>query len=159
MAASVPEVSVINVDYWAAHSLQLDALLGGPGSTSVIPDPAGLPSDPGRMVVVTDPAWWASDPRALEAALGDLSAGQAVGSTPGSVGRAAGAVSQTPDRLTLTVEEAATVLGISRAFVYEAVRRGEIPSIRIGCRILVPRHAGNDADAGRRREPGDDGDS
>ena len=40
--------------------------------------------------------------------------------------------------LTLTVEEAATALGISRAFAYEAVARGEIPCIRIGKRILVP---------------------
>jgi excisionase family DNA binding protein len=41
-------------------------------------------------------------------------------------------------RLTLTVEEAARALGISRAFAYEAVARGEIPCIRIGKRILVP---------------------
>jgi len=33
------------------------------------------------------------------------------------------------------------MLGISRAFAYEAVNRGEIPSIRIGRRILVPRSA------------------
>ena len=43
--------------------------------------------------------------------------------------------------LTLTVEEAAAALGISRAFAYEAVARGEIPCIRIGGRILVPRIA------------------
>ena len=44
-------------------------------------------------------------------------------------------------RLTLTVEEAAQLLGISRAIAYEAVRRGEIPSIKIGRRILVPKAA------------------
>ena len=44
-------------------------------------------------------------------------------------------------RLTLTVEEVAATLGISRAFAYEVVRRGEIPSIRIGRRVLVPRAA------------------
>ena len=33
--------------------------------------------------------------------------------------------------LTFTVEEAAQALGISRAFAYEAVARGEIPCIRI----------------------------
>jgi excisionase family DNA binding protein len=44
-----------------------------------------------------------------------------------------------PVRLTMSVEEAATVLGISRTFAYEAVARGEIPCIRIGRRILVPR--------------------
>jgi len=42
-------------------------------------------------------------------------------------------------RLTLTVEEAAEALGISRALAYEAVKRGEIPHIRIGKRILVPK--------------------
>lgn len=41
-------------------------------------------------------------------------------------------------RLTLTVEESARILGISRATAYEAVARGEIPCIRIGRRILVP---------------------
>jgi excisionase family DNA binding protein len=43
------------------------------------------------------------------------------------------------ERLTLSVEEAAALLGISRAFAYEAVNRGEIPSIRIGRRVLVPK--------------------
>jgi excisionase family DNA binding protein len=43
--------------------------------------------------------------------------------------------------LTFTVEEAAEALGISRAFAYEAVARGEIPCIRIGRRVLVPRVA------------------
>lgn len=39
----------------------------------------------------------------------------------------------------LTVEEAAELLRISRGSAYEAVRTGEIPSIRINRRILVPR--------------------
>jgi excisionase family DNA binding protein len=41
--------------------------------------------------------------------------------------------------LTLTVEQAAELLGISRGLAYEAVRAGDIPSIRIGRRLLVPR--------------------
>ena len=41
-------------------------------------------------------------------------------------------------RLTMTVSEAARLLGISRAFAYEAVARDEIPHIRIGHRILIP---------------------
>jgi excisionase family DNA binding protein len=53
----------------------------------------------------------------------------------------ANAAVQARTRLTLTVEEVAATLGISRAFAYEAVRRGEIPSIRIGRRVLVPRAA------------------
>jgi len=43
------------------------------------------------------------------------------------------------ERLTLTVEEAARLLGISRNSAYEAARRGELPAIRLGRRILVPR--------------------
>jgi excisionase family DNA binding protein len=42
------------------------------------------------------------------------------------------------ERLTLTVEEAADVLGISRSLAYELVRRGDIPSLRLGRRIVVP---------------------
>lgn len=44
-------------------------------------------------------------------------------------------------RLTMTVEAAASALGISRASAYKAVGRGEIPAIRIGRRILVPKAA------------------
>ena len=40
---------------------------------------------------------------------------------------------------TLTVEEAAGLLGISRGLAYEAARTGQLPTIRIGHRILVPR--------------------
>ena len=43
------------------------------------------------------------------------------------------------ERLTYTVEEAAELLGISRNSAYEAVRKGEIPTIRLGRRILIPR--------------------
>jgi len=49
----------------------------------------------------------------------------------------------TPDGLpaTMTVEEASKRLGVSRNTGYEAVRLNQIPSIRIGRRILVPRAA------------------
>ena len=43
--------------------------------------------------------------------------------------------------LTLTVERAAELLGIGRSAAYEAARRGELPTIRIGRRVLVPRAA------------------
>jgi excisionase family DNA binding protein len=39
---------------------------------------------------------------------------------------------------TLTISEAAEVLGIGRTSAYEAARRGEIPTIRIGKLLLVP---------------------
>jgi len=42
---------------------------------------------------------------------------------------------------TLSVEEAAKVLGIGITTAYAAVKRREIPSIRIGGRLLVPKPA------------------
>ncbi len=45
------------------------------------------------------------------------------------------------ERLTMTVSEAAEVLGISRALAYELVGRGEIPVVRFGRRVVVPRKA------------------
>jgi excisionase family DNA binding protein len=45
------------------------------------------------------------------------------------------------ERLTHTVPETARLLGISRGAAYEGVASGEIPSIRIGRRLLVPRVA------------------
>jgi len=45
------------------------------------------------------------------------------------------------NRLTLSVEEAGKMLGLSRGLMYEAVRTGQIPSIRVGRRILIPRLA------------------
>lgn len=44
-------------------------------------------------------------------------------------------------RETATVGEAAKRLGIGRNQAYEAVKRGEIPVIKIGKRLLVPRAA------------------
>jgi excisionase family DNA binding protein len=50
-------------------------------------------------------------------------------------------VSVERERLTLSVEEAAAALGISRALAYELVARGELPCLRLGRRIVVPRRA------------------
>lgn len=44
-------------------------------------------------------------------------------------------------RLALTVAEAGAVLGISRALAYELVARGELPSLRLGRRLVVPKRA------------------
>lgn len=44
-------------------------------------------------------------------------------------------------RLTLTVEEAGKLLGIGRNAAYECVNTKQIPSIRLGRRIVVPRAA------------------
>ncbi|MFQ5924939.1 MAG: helix-turn-helix domain-containing protein [Dehalococcoidia bacterium] len=44
-------------------------------------------------------------------------------------------------RLTLTVEETAKLLGIGRQLAYDRVKTGEIPVIKVGRRLLVPRRA------------------
>ena len=45
------------------------------------------------------------------------------------------------DRLALSVPEAGRLLGIGKNASYEAASRGELPTIRIGGRILGPRAA------------------
>ncbi len=42
------------------------------------------------------------------------------------------------DKATITVAEAGRLLGLGRSSAYEAVRRGEIPSLSIGRRLVVP---------------------
>ncbi len=44
-------------------------------------------------------------------------------------------------RLTITVEEAGCMLGISRGLAYQMAREGKIPTIRFGKRMVVPRKA------------------
>lgn len=43
-----------------------------------------------------------------------------------------------PQRRVVTLTEAASILRISRGSAYEAAKRKEIPTIRIGRRLLVP---------------------
>lgn len=45
------------------------------------------------------------------------------------------------EKLTLTVDETAKILGIGRQLAYNRVKTGEIPVIKIGRRLLVPRRA------------------
>lgn len=42
-------------------------------------------------------------------------------------------------RMTLAVREAAEELSVSRATVYGLIRSGELPSLKIGSRRLIPR--------------------
>lgn len=44
----------------------------------------------------------------------------------------------TGDKRVVTPLEACKILGIGKNLCYEAIRRGEIPAIRIGKRLLVP---------------------
>lgn len=48
---------------------------------------------------------------------------------------------QIQEPATYTLDKTAIILGISRAGAYQAARRGEIPTVRFGKRILVPRKA------------------
>lgn len=41
-------------------------------------------------------------------------------------------------RATVSVTEASVLLGVGRTTAYRAVRNGEIPSVRLGHRIVVP---------------------
>ena len=42
------------------------------------------------------------------------------------------------ERLTLSVEEAAGALGISRSLAFKLVREGKLPAKRLGRRLVVP---------------------
>jgi excisionase family DNA binding protein len=157
---SPAEVTVTAVDYWADKPEQLAQLLAT-SPAPAIPDPSGRPVMPDQIAVFTLPAIWAQYPRELRDALA-FGAGEAGPPAPASR-TAAGAVGAVENRLVFTVEEAAQLLGISRSFAYEAVQRGEIPSMRIGRRILVPKVAlerllaseVNQASSGTHRSPQD----
>ena len=45
------------------------------------------------------------------------------------------------DKFTFSVPETAEVLGISRALAYELIARKQLPAVRLGRRLVVPRHA------------------
>lgn len=42
------------------------------------------------------------------------------------------------DQPTMTVSEFAALVGVGRTAAYEAVRRGEVPSLRFRGRIVIP---------------------
>jgi excisionase family DNA binding protein len=47
-------------------------------------------------------------------------------------------VAELSGRLVVSVREAASLLGISKDLAYELVRREELPSLRLGRRVVVP---------------------
>jgi len=144
------EVTVTNPAYWSDRAAHLAQILGSAdeGGPTTVGDPTGKPPDPENHFKITDPAYWSGQPLALREVLAIGVSGQAVDVGVPSGASGAGAGGQ--ERLTMTVEEAAAALGISRAFAYDAVTRNEIPCIRIGRRILIPR-------AALHRMLGDDG--
>jgi excisionase family DNA binding protein len=44
------------------------------------------------------------------------------------------------ERLTYTVPEAAGMLGVSARHLYELVAAGDVRAVRLGRRVLIPRH-------------------
>src|SRR6266478_5834999 len=54
-------------------------------------------------------------------------------------GRGRSLAAQWDDRDAFSVEEAGKILGLSRASAFAAANRGDIPVIRIGKRLIVPR--------------------
>ena len=48
---------------------------------------------------------------------------------------------QLPDKPTFSVKEVATMLGVSRDVVYDCANTGELPALRLGSRLLIPRAA------------------
>jgi excisionase family DNA binding protein len=56
---------------------------------------------------------------------------------PGAVDRA----DVTKGKLVYSVPECAEALGVGRNTAYAAVKSGQLPSIRIGRRILIPKSA------------------
>ena len=45
---------------------------------------------------------------------------------------------ETKERLTVSVPEAAQILGISERHAYDMVREAQLPALRLGNRIVVP---------------------
>ena len=86
-------------------------------------------------ITISQPDWWAKHADVMEEAMAIIrfEEGESAGLMEGE------GEDRPVQRLTYSVDEAAEVLGISRASAYEAVRKGEIPHIKIGKRILIPR--------------------
>lgn len=70
-----------------------------------------------------------------------MSEAESVSNASGGGGRGLPRPTQDDGKLCYTIPEAAALLGFSRNFGYELARRGEIPVIRFGKRMVVPKAA------------------
>lgn len=52
--------------------------------------------------------------------------------------RTPSALDELAGKATITIEQAAQLLGLGRTAAYDAARRGELPTRRLGRRLLVP---------------------
>ena len=59
------------------------------------------------------------------------------------------------EQLTITIEEAARALGVTRNSAYQAAHAGELPVVKIGRRLLVPKAALNRLLEGSGQKPND----
>jgi len=57
------------------------------------------------------------------------------------------------ERAVLSVAQACTVLGMSRGALSRAIAKGEIPSVRIGGRVLIPKAALGQLLRGKQEQP------
>jgi len=60
------------------------------------------------------------------------------------------------ERQTLTIPEAAELLGVSRGLAYAAARVGDLPTVKLGRRLLVPRARLEDMLGLNGHDPADD---
>jgi len=101
-------VTVLNPGYWSTNVPQLAKVLRSPsGPPKRIPDPSGVASE---SLTIHDPAYWGAHVVELDSALRRATGAAATPARDSGVGTAPVGV----ERLTLTVEEAATMLGIDR---------------------------------------------
>lgn len=111
------KVTVVDGEAWVLWPQKFVQLLAAAAASSVIPNPAGLPANPDRMVMVSHPRFWAGQAGAMSEALAANPEGKPpIAEAFRRAGQASGTTSTTKEgRLTLTVEEALALLGISRA--------------------------------------------
>ncbi len=63
------------------------------------------------------------------------------------------------EKVLLEVEEARRILGVSRWKIYELIHRGELPVLRIGRLVRIPRRALEEWIVANTRHPGSSGES
>jgi excisionase family DNA binding protein len=66
---------------------------------------------------------------------------KSVSDTSGGGGRSIARPRPDSDKLCYTVPEAAAMLGLSRNFAYELVKQKQLPVVKFGKRLLIPRVA------------------
>lgn len=44
------------------------------------------------------------------------------------------------EQMTYSIEEAAKLIGVSKSFMYKLARNREVPVLKLGKRLVIPRH-------------------